>query len=221
MILKSFGCSFTYGTDLADAKEPFELQLGASNSTWPALLAQHHSMKYNCLAFPGAGNLRIAEMVLFHLAPERLADFYIVNWSWIDRFDYSKTLNQDLQSHWHTILPVDQTSEAKFYYKNLHSQYRDKLTSLINIKLIIDSLKQAQRPFIMTCMDPLVFETEWHSTPATQSLQDYCRPYITQFNGKSFLEYSNENGHKISPGNHPLEAAHRAGFELINSYNLV
>jgi hypothetical protein len=56
MKLKSFGCSFTYGSDLHDCDIP---QWGASRQTWPALLAKNHNLEYECHAHPGIGNLQI------------------------------------------------------------------------------------------------------------------------------------------------------------------
>jgi hypothetical protein len=118
-------------------------------------------------------------------------------------------------------MPIDNSNNAVNYYKNLHSQFRDKLSNLCYIKLAIDALKQNNCSFIMTYMDELIFETEWHVTPAIVDLQNYIQPYMTQFNNKNFLEFSKEKGFPISETLHPLEAAHQAGFELIKSYNLV
>ena len=63
MKLKSFGCSFIYGTELADAT----CIPGAtipSNTSYAAHLAKHLKCQYECYARPGAGNLQIAERVL-------------------------------------------------------------------------------------------------------------------------------------------------------------
>ena len=117
-------------------------------------------------------------------------------------------------------MPIDTDHRATVYYRDLHSQYRDKLTTLINIKLAIDTLKQKNCPFIMTYMDELIFETDWHATPSILFLQDYIRPYMTKFNGLTFLDWSKKNNFEISPTLHPLEPAHQSGFELIKSYNL-
>ena len=73
----------------------------------------------------------------------------------------------------------------------------------------------------MTYMDDLMFDTRWNTTPAISALQGYCEPYMTRFDGRSFLEYSRDRGFEISPTLHPLEAAHESAAELILSYNLV
>jgi len=217
MKLKSFGCSFIFGTDLHDDGRDLPLPT-PSNYTWPALLAQQHGLDYTCYARGGSGNLQISERVLNQLAADSEPAVYVIGWTWIDRFDYT---DSSARHFWKTIMPVDTDQLAKLYYKDLHSEYRDKLTTLMNIKLTIDSLKASGNQFIMTYMDDLMFDTRWNTSPAVSALQGYCEPCMTQFENKSFLEYSKEKGFEISQTLHPLEAAHQAAFELINSYNLV
>ena len=213
MVLKSFGCSFTYGSDLSDCDIPV---WGASQSTWPALLAQDLGYEYQCHARPGSGNLQILERLCNQLA-QSTPDLCVIGWTWIDRFDYNNPLNDQ----WQTITPTDADDTANYYYKHLHSQYRDKFTTLTTVKMAIDLLKSKNCPFIITYMDELMFETQWHATPAVIELQNYVRPYLYNFDGDNFLEWSRKKGFPISETLHPLEAAHRAAFELIKSYNLV
>ena len=63
MMLKSFGCSFIYGSDLSDDGKGFPLA-SPSKLSWPSLLAQSLNYTYECYARPGSGNLRILEKVL-------------------------------------------------------------------------------------------------------------------------------------------------------------
>jgi len=227
MTLKSFGCSFIFGTDLADAGygEPYAK---SSQLTWPALLAQDLACKYQCFARPGSGNLRILEKILTQASSSTSEDLFVISWSWIDRFDYTVDLTgrnhiYDLAGNnvWRTVMPVNNDTCAQMYYRDLHSEFRDKLTTLINVKTAIDTLQQKNIPFIMTYMDELVFDTRWHTTAAVIDLQNYIRPYMTKFENKTFLDFSKEKGFPISETLHPLEAAHRAGFELIRSYDLL
>jgi hypothetical protein len=218
MKLKSFGCSFIFGTDLADDNRHGSYPT-PSNFTWPAHLARHFDYDYECHARPGSGNLQIAERVLSH-AESTEPSFYVIGWSWIDRFDYTNsTINNDpIMSkwwNWRTLMPIDNDNLAKTYYKGLHSEYRDKLTSLINIKVVIDTLKQKQIPFLMTCMDSLMFDTTYNHTPAVIALQEYARPYMTDFEGRSFLEWSQEKNFEISSTLHPLEQAHEAASNYL------
>lgn len=224
MTLKSFGCSFIYGTDLADADSDFTTISSASKSTWPGLLAQSNGQDYHCFARPGAGNLIILEKVITESTVSDSSDVFVIGWTWIDRFDYTIELMDQYHEHecsgpnqWRTIMPMDSDYRAELYHKEIHSQYRDKLTSLTYIKTAIDILNQKNIPFIMTYMDDLIFETEWHVTPSVLYLQDCVRPYMTTFENKTFLDFSKEKGFPISKTLHPLEVAHQSAFELIRS----
>lgn len=219
MILKSFGCSFIFGTDLADlaTSDP-----GGSRLTWPALLAQSVGADYTCHARPGAGNLQILEQVLNQAADPTPAVF-VIGWTWIDRFDYHPA-NPDYSDPWgvwNTIMPIDKNDIANMYYRKLHSEYRDKFTNLGYIKLAIDTLKQKQIPFVMTYMDELLFDQRWNTSAAVTDLQQHVQPHMTKFNNLTFLDWSRHHGYSISDSLHPLEAAHANAAELIKSYNLV
>lgn len=216
MKLKSFGCSFIFGTDLHDDGRNLPAAT-ASNYTWPALLAKHHNLQYCCYARGGASNLEILERLLSQLTDVEPA-VYVVGWTWIDRFGYTVT---DTPYTWKSIMPVDSDPLAENYYKNIHSEYRDKLTTLICVKTAIDALTASGNKFIMTYMDDLMFDQRWHASPAISYLQQHCRSHMTCFENKSFLEYAKQKGFEISATQHPLEPAHQSAFELIRSYNLV
>ena len=210
MMLKSFGCSFIFGSDLSDDGQTVTYAT-PSKLTWPALMAKKIGLNYACYARPGSGNLRILESVLSHAATGE-KDLFVIGWTWIDRFDYTTT-----QDEWKTILPVDTTALAKTYYKDLHSQYRDKLTTLLQIRIAIDTLNQSQIPFIMTYMDDLIFESKWHTTSAVIRLQEFVQPYMTTFEGNTFLDWARTKKYEISPTLHPLEPAHAAAAEFMLS----
>ena len=207
MMLKSFGCSFIFGTDLSDDGRKGGYAT-FSRLTWTAHLSRHLGMHYHCYARAGSGNLRILEQVLTHAATNE-RDFFVIGWSWVDRFDYQ---NNDA---WHTILPVETDERAEFYYRNLHSEYVDKLKTLTYIRIAIDVLEQKGIPFLMTYMDPLIFDRTWHATPAVTDAQDRILPYMSQFDGDTFLNWSKRNNYEISATLHPLEAAHRSAADLI------
>ena len=215
MKLKSFGCSFVFGSELSDIHEELLLKnpMGKfSRLTWPALLSDRLGYNYECYARPGAGNLQIAERALTELANKDFA-FYVINWSWIDRFDFCNS--PDLWQPWSTIRPAEDSRTSNFYYKELHSEYQDKLTSLMYMRLVIDTLKQKECPFIMTYMDNLTFDQRWHTSPAVLELQDYIKPHTTTFDDLNFLDWSKKNGYPITNIGHPLETAHRAASNYI------
>ena len=138
--------------------------------------------------------------------------FFVINWTYIDRFDYINSKND----RWDTIRPGGiwdgQEELADHYYRNLHSQYRDKLTTLMHIKLCIDAMQQAGHEFVMTYMDDLILETQWHTSPAVLRLQEYIRPHMRQFDGCNMLEYSRVRGHNFGHQVHPLESSHKDLF---------
>lgn len=208
MLLKSFGCSFIYGSDLSDLHKPGY----PSNLTWPALLANDLGRDYHCHAQPGSGNLQIAEQVLKYLNLSGPDCVYAIGWSWIDRYDYI-----DSTSHWATIRPTTDTTQAHYYYKNFHSQHADKLNSLIIINSVISLLLKNNVQFIMTYTDDLLFETEYYPNNAIVQLQQAIQPYVTTFEGQTFLNWTKEKGFPISDTLHPLESAHHAAFELIKN----
>ena len=212
MKLKSFGCSFIYGTDLHDEGGGYSW-FAASNHTWPALIANNLGFDYACHARPGAGNLQIMERILTHAANAQ-GDFFVINWTWIDRFDHSGRSN-DETDHWSTIMPGDIDPVARYYYRNIHSQYRDKITNLAQISLCMHLLKERNIPFIMTYMDELLFENQYHITPCVTDLQRQIRSSMKTLQGKNFLDWSRARGHDISPKMHPLESAHADAADYI------
>jgi hypothetical protein len=220
MRLKSFGDSFVFGSDLADSVAITGKVTVPSRSTWPALLSRHLGYDYSCYARPGSGNLEILEKIL-NQAADSNTDLFVVSWTWIDRYD--RYDHNDPRhpgktwSNWSTIMPTDTTDTAKVYYRDLHSEYRDKFTSLSYIKLAIDTLDQKGIPFIMSYIDDLLFDQRWHTSPAVLELQSYVKDRMTQFEEQTFLDWSRKNNYLISPAWHPLEQAHQAAFELIKN----
>jgi hypothetical protein len=217
MIFKSFGCSLIFGTDLPDQAIGFRRE--GSKFSWPAKLAQQKAAEYKCYARPGAGNLQILEQILNQTKINDSATF-IIGWSFINRFDYHRPKDLTL-SPWYTLMPIAQSDIARVYYRDLHSEYCDKLSSLAYIKLAIDTLTQKKISFVMTYMDELLFDRESNISVAVTELQDYVKPYMTKFDGQTFLQWSKKQGFPISKTLHPLEEAHTAAAELIESYNLV
>jgi hypothetical protein len=218
MILKGFGCSFIFGTDLTDLVSGFDPN--GSKFTWPALLAQHKSLDYKCYAVPGSGNLQILEKILNQIS---MSDpmMFVISWSYSDRFDYYPSYSdKNPLGKWKTIMPNDISDVAKVYYRDLQSEYRDKFSNLSYIKIAVDTLNQKQIPFVMTYMDESLFDRKFN-TAAMAYLQDYVQPHMTTFDGLTFLNWSRKHGHPISQTSHPLESAHAAAAKLIESYNLV
>jgi hypothetical protein len=211
VILKSFGCSFIFGSELHD-----DGWGGAyatpSKYTWPALWAKKLGLSYQCYARPGSGNVRIAEQVLNQIYSGEPA-VYVIGWSWTERFDFTQR-NSDV---WRTITPWDEDVIATNYYRDIHSQYLDKVHSLCQANLVLQQLLQHDCKFYMTYMDSLMLETEFHCTPAMKLMQTQLQPYLHSFEGHNFLEWSRQQGFAIGTrGKHPLEDAHQAAYEYVH-----
>lgn len=222
-MLKAFGCSFIYGTDLADVRDPTDSSSPpASKSTWTALTAKRLGLAYKCGAKGGSGNLLILDKVLSNVEMDRnQQDFYVVAWTWSMRFDYSDPQGRHFggpdRNDWCTLLPVDANANElhDFYFRNFHSAYRDKLTTLLYISQAIDVLQSRDLPFYMTCMDDEIFDQRWHMTPGVSLLQEKVRPHIRTFEGQNFIKWAAARDFPVGPSGHPLEAAHAAAADLV------
>lgn len=207
-MLKSFGCSLIFGTDLHDDGRNGP-HATPSKHTWPALLAKHLKRDYYCYARPGIGNLQILERVLGSIDDSDTV--YVIGWTYSDRFDYRE------RGQWHSLMPIENTQLARTYYANLQDNDRDQLTALCYIQTAITAL--GNRKYIMICQDRSILIS--NGNPAVELLLQSVRPCIQTFEGASFLDWCRDHGYPISATQHPLEAAHSAAAEVIKSYNLV
>jgi hypothetical protein len=215
MKIRSFGCSLIFGTDLIDDGRNSEYAT-ASNLTWPALLASRSKIEFKCHAQGGTGNLCIFDRICrtSTIFPD---SFFIIGWTWIDRFDYSDPNGHHFQlgkSDYKTITPTTDSDIAKVYYRNLHSEYKDKLLSLTYINAAIDLLNSRNQKFLMTCVDDLIFCKKYHTSPYMNFLQTRIKPYIFDFEGRNFIDWSKSKNFSISDSLHPLEDAHAAAADL-------
>ena len=220
MKLKSFGCSFVYGSDLKDCPHGVDdNNPPPSTLSWPALLAKKYDLEYQCYARPGAGNLQILETLLStDFTSEK--SLHVINWTWIDRFNYTSDKAKSGTHPWNpigwcSILPCGNDPISKIYYQQIHSQFRDKLETLICIKTAIDTLTQNKQQFLMTYTDELIWETQWHISPAIENLQRSVCSHVIGFADKGFIEWAKFKKFKISDKGHPLEDAHQAATDLM------
>ena len=210
MKIKSFGCSFIYGSDLGDFPDCPGQEF--SLSTWPALIASRLDLEYECYALPGQGNFKILSDII---AQASLDDpsVMIINWTWIDRFDYVNN-----QEQWDTLRPSNTREEEKFYYRNLHSQYHDMLSSAYHVNSAIDFLTESCYPFVMTYMDYNLLSTvdpNWHDPRCLEVIQQKISKHLTNFNGDNLIDWSKKQGFPISSTLHPLNDAHSAAADFM------
>ena len=219
MKLKSFGCSFIYGSELqVNLKENNCIGDPLSYDTWPSLVADHYQFEFENYAWPGIGNLRILEQVLSQSELEDPA-FFIIGWTWLDRFDFIDPLDET----WDTLRPGGDTDLHKMHYKHFYHQYHTMLTNASYISTAINVLNSKNIPFCMTLMDNTLFDPidpAWQDPYALRILQRSIKPYITWFDDMDFLSWSRENNYPISEAWHPLEEAHvAAGNYMIKVFD--
>lgn len=198
----SIGDSFTYGTDLKDCDG-----VGVENYsrlTWPALVAQQLNLNYISASSGGIGNREIAHRV-FGCAD--ISTMVIINWSWIDRFDYQNG---------NTILPGHNGTNEKFWFANLQNDFDDKVRSLMYVNAVHGYLKSNNIPFISTIMDHLMFDESYHSNQGISKMISNVKKDITYFpDNLSFLEWSRANNYPESASWHPLEQAHSEASKIM------
>lgn len=216
MYLFSFGCSLIFGTDLPDdgKHDPWPVP---SSLTWPALLAKNLGLTYLCRAKGGSGNLCVLDRVMRNacLYPDSI---FVIGWTYIDRFDYSNPRGTHFGNgvdDYLTLRPAEENDLEQIYYRRLHSEYKDKLTSLLYIKTAIDFLQRSNIPFIMTCIDDILFCEKYYASAPVLELQKDVKPYIVDFEGRNFVDWSRYQGFEISPTGHPLDRAHAAAADLM------
>jgi len=206
--LKSFGCSFFYGSELHDIN--LDHTLSPSDSTWPALIAKQLNFEYECWARPGQGNFKIYCDILAH-SYRNDDSVYIINWTWIDRYDYV-----DSQERWNTLRPSQENELQDFYYRNLHSQINDMISSASWIVSAAEHLRSLGCLFVMTYMDYNLLtpvDPNWHDPRYLEILQLKLKDILKSFDGLNFLDWSRQHNYKISDSWHPLESAHRAAAD--------
>ena len=196
--LVACGDSFLYGSDLP-----------STDHAWPALIAQNLNLDYVCFAQPGVGNAQILQQIIQAQAYYRDQAVYIINWTWIDRFDYVDT-NDEL---WHTVRPAfDDPIRDSFYYRYFHSELADKFYNLIYVNSAQEILRDQK--YLMTYMDLLLLDQKYHAPDYVRDLQDRVRARLLDFQGKNFLEWSKQHQYPISERWHPLESAHAHAAQL-------
>ena len=209
MKLKSFGCSFVWGTDLPDCTDT-----APSSLSWPALIAQHHGWEYHCAARGGVGNLQILNRVLAELSePDSPDSVFVISWTWQDRFDYVDQANE-----WSTLRPSLDSRHADYYFRHLHAEYRDQFASLSAVSTAVSLLTQHRQPFVMTTLDPSIFngvDRRLHHPGTLYALQQHIEPHVKMFDGQDFLSWSRQQGFAESPLWHPLEQAHAAAADYV------
>lgn len=222
--LISFGDSFTWGTDLSD-DDPGRQQ--PSKLTWPSLFANKLGLEYICLAKPGASNHEITRLFFNYSKSITKDDLIVVNWTWLDRWEYfDSNLPKHLygpthveffwledQHQWIQVRPGD--DKEKYYWANYHSELNDKWKSLQLVHSVKSWLDKREIPYLMTCVDMLIKDQEFHTPDYILALQREVLESILWFDKQGFVDWSRTRGYPVSAGWHPMDLAHSKAAELI------
>ena len=216
MILGAFGDSFLFGSDLSDIcnYQTFE-HFYPSKLTYPSLLSDSLSMDYYCTARPAQSNKVIADDLIRAIAYHKNSMIYIINWTWIDRHEYIADNNYADVPVWHQIHPTSDSAQSTFFYKHFYSDLDAKFTNLMYIFSALNLLLENNCKFIMTYMDHLVLDKEYHCPVSIDYLQNKIAPYLFTFNGMNFLDWSRKHNYAISENRHPLEQAHQSAADYL------
>lgn len=223
MRLVAFGDSFVFGSELDDCNRLNPLS--PSLNTWPAIVADKLGIEYVCLAHPGCSNYDIMRRLCVYNELLKADDIVVVCWTWMHRFSY---YDEDKKNgkNWMILHDLDDrcwqnishyqyldADSRDLYFKFLHSDSWCKSQALQQINLALELLKKNKT--VMTCIEDLIWDKEFHCPEHIRFLQNKARPNITDFQGENFLDWSKSNGFDIGPNGHPLEAAHAAAAELL------
>ena len=220
MKLLAAGCSLIYGSELVDEKPHDQ---GYSQLTYPALLAKHLNLEYQCAARPGFGNDAIARTMLDNF--DETVSLVIINWSYIDRFEFHY---KDIG--WQNIKDgldqgnylTDQICKlAKPFYSDLTPEY-SYYRYLEDIFTCQEFLNKQQVPYIFSSTDRRFVNQEYIVNLGTAHKNLYnaidFSPWFfwkTNQTKTGFLEWATQNNYPRGVAGHPLESAHRDTYELI------
>jgi hypothetical protein len=177
---------------------------------WPEIIGKKLNLSHECYANPGSGNFKIYCDILAN-SYKNDQSIYLVNWTWIDRFDYI-----DQHEQWCTLRPSESSNLEKCYYQNFHSQLCDLVSNASYIVSAAEHLISLNCPFIMTYMDNNLLtpiDKNWHDPRYLEILQQKLGKILVNFDGLNFLDWSKKNKFAISKSWHPLETAHEAAAD--------
>ena len=219
MKIVSFGDSFIFGSELKDNPD--------GSKAWPGLVAKELGWDYETFAVPGCGNEAIAMQIYSYFENNSTQDtLAIVNWTWSQRWEFYVANGYET---WLTIGPTcvpeklqqtlnnikDSTEIVEFGQKYaINSLLWNKFRSLQTMYSVLQYMDSKNINAIHTYTDRHIFSTEFHAPEYITALQDRVRPYMSEWDGKTFLEWNDEQGFYKTETLHPLEETHRIACEF-------
>lgn len=191
----TFGCSFTYGSALADT---YEFKPGPSIYAWPNIVAKELNMECVNKGIPGAGNKEILHYIQdFDF---RADDIVCILWTYQDRWCIIK---EDAVEN---FIAHRKNKTNQYYYQFIHNNYDlwlDSFTRMNFAKLYLDKKSIKNLHFVM-------HKNALEKIPAW-SYVDFEDVFIDEYRFNNPLGLDDV---------HPGELAHQEfGLEVANKIN--
>jgi len=194
-----------------------------SRNTWIALLAKYLNFDYYCYAVPGGSNQTIIRRFLQYMPHINDDDFIVINWTYIDRWDFVNPDKLPIKDQWVSLTPSsnNKTKFEKFYFRYIQNELWNKWESLKVMLMACNILKVKNIKFIFTILDELVLDNKWNSPSYILNAQTEIKNHIKWFDNKGFDTWCTDKDFERGIELHPLEEAHVAAFEYIkNNWNI-
>ena len=212
----SAGCSFIQGSELGD-------EVPYSKYTYPALLAKHYNLDYDCIAYPSASNQGIAKKIFDYKNIQEC--LFVIQWTFPSRLGVELSYNyfdkNKNKTNWFDLAPnnwdlIDHFHEYREYTQQLKDLGIDELSNTMYKHIGNDSYFLFQSKI---CMDAVRLhlingDGQFLFIAGCNSLLDY--PQIISFENKGFVEWCHANKFKVGQHKHPLHDAHRFAFDYIS-----
>jgi len=218
MKIVSFGDSFIFGSELKNNKD--------GSKAWPGLVATELGYDYETYAVPGCGNEAIFRQVLEYFAQNDSKNtLAVINWTWTQRWDFYVINNEK----WITVGPTcvpDKLEEEMINIASsktivnfaqdycISSLVWNKFRSLQTVHSALQYLMHKNINFICTYTDRHMFDEAFHAPEYITELQNLVYPYMTEWDGKTFLEWTDDQNFYKTETLHPLEDTHNAAKDF-------
>lgn len=212
------GCSFILGCELGDENS----KLGYSVDTYPALIAKHYDLPYECLAYGGASNTGIANMILNHDLEDSIL---LVQWTYESRIGMHTNFDINPQNKngtkWFDFAPGHWDLDPNV---DIGSALPRKAMSAGIHKFNDDLYRYAgNNETFLFIADLAMKSTLYHASLQknvkvlffTASEDLIGRNGCMALNDLDFVTFAGKNNCPIGPYGHPLHEAHRLVADII------
>ena len=219
--LVSAGCSFIQGSELGD-------EVPYSKNTYPALLAKHYNLDYDCIAYPSASNQGIAKKIFDYKNIQEC--LFVVQWTFPSRLGVDLSYNyfdkNKNKTNWFDLAPnnwdlIDHFHEYREYTQQLKDLNIDKLHDVVyrhtgndvNFMFYTNLAIRATQQLLDSTKTPYIFIAGCNAVCNINCVHD--------IDGLGFVEYCDAKQFEKGPHNHPLHEAHQSICNFILDKKLV